>query len=140
LTTARQVFVDTAAWIALVSKRDALYPAAQKVMSQLHSQRAQLTTTEFVLVEVANALSTPDARLQAVKLINGLRQLPTVRTIPASPELFEDGLALYRNRPDKEWSLTDCISFVVMQRDDITQAFTSDHHFEQAGFTKLLIA
>ena len=134
----RHVFVDTAAWIALVSKRDALHPAAQQVTSDLRSQRAQLTTTEFVLVEVANALSTPSTRLQAVKLIDGLRQLPAVRIITASQELFDDGLALYRNRPDKEWSLTDCTSFVVMQRERITQAFTSDRHFEQAGFTKLL--
>ena len=107
-------------------------------MSDLHSQRAQLTTTEFVLVEVANALSTPSTRLQAVKLIDGLRQLPAVRIIPVSQELLDAGLALYRNRPDKEWSLTDCTSFVVMQQERITEAFTSDHHFEQAGFTKLL--
>lgn len=134
----RHVFVDTAAWIALVSKRDALHPAAQKVMSDLRGQRAQLVTTEFVLVEVANALSTPNARLQAVKLIAGLRQSPTVQIIPVSQELLDAGLALYGNRLDKEWSLTDCISFVVMKRESITQAFTSDHHFMQAGFTRLL--
>jgi uncharacterized protein len=134
----RHVFVDTAAWIALVSKRDALHPAARQVMGDLHSQRAQLTTTEFVLVEVANALSTPNTRLQAVKLIDGLRQLPAVRIIPVSQELLEAGLTLYRKRTDKEWSLTDCISFVVMQQEHITEAFTSDRHFEQAGFTKLL--
>lgn len=107
-------------------------------MNDLDDQRAQLTTTEFVLVEVANALSTPSTRLQAVKLIEGLRQLPTVHIVPASPELLADGLMLYRDRQDKEWSLTDCISFIVMQRERITQAFTSDHHFEQAGFIKLL--
>jgi len=107
-------------------------------MNSLHSQHAQLTTTEFVLVEVANALSTPGTRLQVVNLIDGLRQLPFVRIISASPELFEVGLALYRNRPDKEWSLTDCISFIVMEQEGITQGFTSDRHFEQAGFSKLL--
>lgn len=132
------VFIDTAAWIALVSKRDSLHLSARQVMTELRNHDALLTTTEFVLVEVANALSAPSSRQQAVKLIDGLRSLSTVQIIPAGPELLNDGLTLYRDRPDKEWSLTDCISFVVMQQEQITQAFTSDHHFEQAGFSKLL--
>ena len=122
----------------LVSKRDSLHLSAQQVMADLRHQDARLTTTEFVLVEVANALSMPGSRQQAVKLIDGLRSLSTVQIIPAGPELLHDGLTLYRDRPDKEWSLTDCISFVVMQQEHIIQAFTSDHHFEQAGFSKLL--
>ncbi|HEX8846921.1 MAG TPA: PIN domain-containing protein [Pyrinomonadaceae bacterium] len=132
------VFVDTAAWIALISKRDALHHPARNVMNNLRLQHAQLTTTEFVLIEVANALSAPQSRLQAVRLIEGLRSLSTVQVIPASPELFAAALTLYRDRPDKEWSLTDCASFIIMQQERITQAFTSDHHFEQAGFSKLL--
>lgn len=107
-------------------------------MSDLRRQRAQLVTTEFVLLEVANALSALSTRIQAVTLIDGLRSLPTVRIIPAAADLLTSGLTLYRQRPDKEWSLTDCISFIVMQHEQITQAFTSDHHFEQAGFVKLL--
>lgn len=58
--------------------------------------------------------------------------------LPTSAELFDAGLALYPARPDKEWSLTDCTSFVVMQREGITEALTDDHHFEQAGFVALL--
>ena len=61
-----------------------------------------------------------------------------MRIVPADSVLLADGLTLYRQRSDKERSLTDCISFVVMQREQLTQAFTSDHHFEQAGFVKLL--
>jgi predicted nucleic acid-binding protein len=58
--------------------------------------------------------------------------------VPASSSLVADGWHLYASRSDKEWSLTDCISIVIMQREKIEQAFTSDHHFAQAGFTKLL--
>jgi len=58
--------------------------------------------------------------------------------VPANVETFEKGVELYDARPDKEWSLTDCISFVVMSEEQITEALTSDHHFEQAGFTALL--
>ncbi len=67
-----------------------------------------------------------------------LRSDPTVTIIPSSTELFAAGVELYATRPDKEWSLTDCISFVVMEREGLTDALTGDRHFEQAGFKVLL--
>ncbi len=59
---------------------------------------------------------------------------------PFRPKIagLDEGWMLYSQRPDKDWGLTDCISFAVMTQEGITQAFTSDRHFEQAGFTKLL--
>lgn len=77
-------------------------------------------------------------RSKAIKLIDGLRLLPTLQIVEADTTILADGWRLYSQRLDKDWSLTDCISMVVMQRDDIKEAFTSDHHFEQAGFSKLL--
>jgi len=68
-------------------------------------------------------------RAHTVTFINGLRQLTILHIIPASPSLLADGWTLYSQRPDKEWSLTDCISFVVMTQEHMTRAFTSDHHF-----------
>ncbi len=133
-----RIFVDTAAWIALVNTRDALHLPAQGVMNRLRNRNAQLTTTEFIFLEIANLLSAPAFRLHAIKLLDNLRLLPNVRIIAASATLLADGLTLYRARPDKEWSLTDCTSFVVMESEGISEAFTSDHHFEQAGFIKLL--
>jgi len=133
-----KVFVDSAAWIARVNARDALHQPARRVLNELRKQGALLVTTEFVLLEVANTLSAPAFRAQAVALINELRLSPSLRLIPATTTLLAEGLELYRDRPDKEWSLTDCTSFVVMRQEAITQAFTSDHHFEQAGFVKLL--
>ena len=61
-----------------------------------------------------------------------------VTIVPAAQDLFEQGVDLFANRPDKDWSLTDCISFIVMQEYGLTEALTADHHFEQAGF-KILI-
>ena len=110
------VFVDTAAWIALINADDWLHQRAVQVMSDLRRQKTSLLTTEFVLLEVADALSSPLIREQTVVFINQLRSQPTLR--------------------NKEWGLTDCTSFVVMTQERITQAFTSD--LEQAGFTKLL--
>ena len=131
-------FVDTAAWIALVNTRDELHERAQKTMNELRLGSFSLVTTEFVLLEVANALCALAWRSKAVKLIDGFQSLPHLRIIPADSSLLADGWQLYSNRLDKEWSLTDCVSIVVMQNEHIEEAFTSDHHFEQAGFVKLL--
>ncbi len=138
MTTPPHVFVDTAAWLALVSRRDALHRPAQQVFSDLRRRGARFATTGFVLLEVANTLSPPDTRSQPVTLIDGLRALPSVRVIPADAALPAGGMTLCRARPDKGWGQTDCTSFVVMPRERIEQAFTSDRHFEQAGFVKLL--
>lgn len=107
-------------------------------MRELRRQNALLLTTEFVLLEVANALSAPVFHVRVSNLIKELHNLSNVQIIPADTSLFADGLKLYDEHADKEWSLTDCISFVVMERENITRAFTSDSHFEQAGFIKLL--
>jgi predicted nucleic acid-binding protein len=132
------VFVDTVAWIALLNVNDALHEQARQVMETLHHQNARLITTEFVLLEVADALSTPSIRSQTVAFIEGLRQLPILQIVPVTQNLLAGGWALYSQRSDKDWGLTDCTSFVVMTQEQIRQAFTSDRHFEQAGFVNLL--
>jgi hypothetical protein len=133
-----KAFVDTAAWLALPNLDDAFHARAQGVMNTLRRQRVSLVTTEFVLLEVADALSAPTQRARTVKFINGLRQMPVLSIIPASQSLWAESWTLYGNRLDKDWSLADCSCFVVMTKQQITQAFTSDHNFEQAGFIKLL--
>jgi predicted nucleic acid-binding protein len=70
--------------------------------------------------------------------LDSLRRSKKVTIASWSNELFDAGVDLYANRPDKEWSLTDCISFVVMERNGLTEALTGDHHFEQGGFVALL--
>jgi predicted nucleic acid-binding protein len=133
-----RVFVDTAAWIALINVDDVLHAPAKQVMKTLRQAKTPLVTTEFVLLEVADALSAPKFRTKVVTFLNGLRQLSVLKIIPASSSLLAEGWKFYSQRPDKEWSLTDCISFVAMRQEQASQAFTSDRHFEQAGFVKLL--
>ena len=132
------VLVDTAAWIALVNTRDELHSPAEQTMADLRRRKVALVTTEFVLLEVANALCTSAWRAKGVKLIDGFRSMLNLRIIPADTMLLAQGWELYRSRPDKEWSLTDCTSIVVLQREQIEQVFSSDRHFEQAGFVKLM--
>ncbi|MBR8832596.1 MAG: type II toxin-antitoxin system VapC family toxin [Stigonema ocellatum SAG 48.90 = DSM 106950] len=133
-----KVFVDTAAWIALLNVRDTLHLKANQAMDKLLRLKTPLVTTEFVLLEVADALCATNSRSQTVAFINRLQLLDSVQIIPVSQKLLDEGWMLYSQRADKDWGLTDCISFVVMTQEGITLAFTSDRHFEQAGFVKLL--
>ena len=126
-----RVFVDTAAWVALLNTRDELHESAQKHLEALRRQNAQLITTEFVF------WNWPTCFLRRFG-VDGLRRVPNLQIIPADSVLLDKGWNLFRNRPDKEWSLTDCTSMFVMESDQIKLAFSSDHHFEQAGFVKLL--
>src|SRR6185503_15791061 len=97
--------VDTAAWIALVNTRDELHHRAKQTMSELHRSNVALVTTEFVLLEVANAFCASAWRGQAIKLIDGLRSVPNLRIIEADSSLLAEGWQLYCSRLDKEWSL-----------------------------------
>ncbi len=99
-----------------------------------------IVTTRWVLAEVADALCTGSGRERAADFITQVEHHPQFRIQGESDALFARGLALFRKRPDKGWSLTDCISFVVMSEEGLTEALTGDHHFEQAAFTALLCA
>lgn len=132
------VFADTAAFVALLVRSDEFHQSANRIMAELSEKATKLFTTEMILFELANALSSIELRARAVILIDELRPLPNVEIIWSSVELFEKAWLLYRERTDKEWSLTDCASFIVMKKRGINLAFTSDKHFEQAGFVRLL--
>jgi len=133
-----KILVDTAVWLALLNRNDELHEQARQVMKTLRQQRTALITTEFALLEVADVLSAPAHRGRVVEFLNGLRELRLLFILPASQELWAAGWKLYCDRLDKDWSLTDCSSFAVMAQERLTQSFTSDHNFEQAGFVKLL--
>ncbi len=129
------VFADTYFFLALINPRDTAHPRA---VAAANSRRGPLLTTAWVLTEVADGLArTPDRHLVA-KIIADLDQEPRDIVVPASQDLFDRGLRLYLARSDKHWSLTDCISFVVMEEFHVQEALTADHHFEQAGFVPLL--
>lgn len=133
-----EVFVDTAAWLALLNESDSFHQKAKEIENSLKGSQRLWVTTDFILIEVADALCSVSQRSQTAKLIRNLKKLKSVFVVTLDPKLLEKGLALYESRLDKDWGLTDCTSFVVMQQRGITEAFTSDRHFEQAGFVRLM--
>jgi predicted nucleic acid-binding protein len=128
-------FADSFYYLALVNRCDAYHQRANALADSLHGGTI---TTSWILTEVADALCDRAQRQGVVRLIAALRADPGCLIVPPSQELFERGWALYRERQDKDWSLTDCISFVVMRQHGVTDALTADRHFEQAGFNTLL--
>jgi uncharacterized protein len=131
----KPIFADSFYLLALFNGRDAAHPRAVAASKEI---QGTLVTTDWILVETADALSDSANRTRFAKFFDDLRRSPRVDIEPASRALFDAGWDLYRKRPDKDWSLTDCISFVVMQNRGITNALTADHHFDQAGFCALL--
>ena len=131
----KEVFADTAYFIALNIQRDRLHQQALALETSLGKR---LLTTEWVLAEVAGGLAAPSTRARFTQLITSLRSRDDVTIIGASPEYFSRGYALYAERKDKGWSLTDCISFLVMKENGVDVALTSDQHFVQAGFQILM--
>ena len=132
------VFLDTGYVIALSDRRDRYHQRAREYAEQVSQGGGQVVTTQDVLVEIGNALAAVGSRSFAVQYIRAIERADALEVVEASPELFQRGLALYEERQDKEWGLTDCISFVTMRDRGIQEALTTDHDFEQAGFTALL--
>ncbi len=131
----KAVFADTSFFLASLNPDDELHDKAIALSRQVTALRL---TTAFVLLEVANSMSQAGQRSQFVEFYTRLNEHPRARIIPVSQKLFDRGYELYASRKDKDWSLTDCISFIVMSDAGITEALTHDHHFEQTGFTALL--
>lgn len=129
------IFVDTVFLLALVNPRDSLHSRAQAWAAAV---KEPLLVTEHVLWEVVNALSSPIDRAKAHAVVSRIQEASDWEIVSASPDLFEAGMHLHRERADKYWSLTDCISFHVMKSHRLTRALTHDYHFEQAGFQALL--
>ncbi|HEY3321946.1 MAG TPA: PIN domain-containing protein [Planctomycetota bacterium] len=131
----RAIFADTFYFIALLDEDDADHSKAAMISQ---SRTDPVVTTEYVLMEVGDAFRFPETRPKFLQLLATLEADANFTVLSADRTLFRHGVGLYSERPDKEWSLTDCISFAVMKEHDITEALTGDHHFEQAGFVALL--
>lgn len=133
-----EVFLDSAYVVALAQSTDAHHSPAVEMSKQLVTHRVLSVTTGAVLLEIGNALARVKSREAAIRFITHLQNSPAVEIIPLTKDLLAAGWELFRQRPDKDWSWTDCISFVVMKERGLKQALTSDGHFEQAGFVALL--
>jgi len=129
------VFADTFYFLALSHSNEKKHRLA---VEYSRSNSLSLVTTAWVLLEVADGMSRSHSRYLFQELYRSLVNNPSCRIMPPDQSTFKAGLDLFFQRPDKAWSLTDCLSFVVMKEEGIQEALTGDHHFAQAGFVALL--
>ena len=120
------VFADTSFYQALLSKRDNQHDHARETLAQLD---AGIVTTEYVFIELGSLMSYGPARGLFVRLLQHARNDSFTELVPASAEIFNAGFTLFADRPDKNWSLVDCISFQLMRQRRIQDVLTYDHHF-----------
>ena len=127
----KPVFADTSYFVAFCGPNDAFHARAVELSARL---LGPIITTEYVIVETEGLLCRPQDRPACVNLVRDLHSDPAVQIVPASKGLFQAGFDLFAARPDKEWSLVDCISMVVMKQRRLRETLTTDRHFVQAGF------
>ncbi|MGK7957165.1 MAG: type II toxin-antitoxin system VapC family toxin [Crocosphaera sp.] len=135
MSVKNKIFVDTLFIVALINKRDQYHPQALKLAQQVENY--PLIITDAVLLEVGNSLASK-YRNEAINIIESFLQSDDVAIIHLSPELLNTAITLYKKYQDKQWGLVDCVSFVVMEENNINQALTFDKHFIQAGFQALM--
>jgi hypothetical protein len=134
------IFADTAGWGHLVDASQEYHTRAATIYRRTRQQGRKLLTTNYILTELVALLISP-LRIphpKIVAFITGVKSSPHVDIVHVDPTLDAQAWQLFTERPDKEWSLVDCTSFVIMQQRGLFEAFTTDHHFEQAGFVCLL--
>jgi predicted nucleic acid-binding protein len=136
--TVSRVFAEPFYWIALLNEKDEAHAAAKAMSETL--QPATIVTTQEVLSEVLTYFCAhgPHVRQSATAFARAILSDPAITVHPQSARSFLNGLGLYEARPDKHYSLTDCISMLVMRREGMTDVLTGDDHFRQEGLTILL--
>ena len=129
-------FGDTSFWIALIDRRDAYHSKATEWSLKISGN---IVTSEAVLLETANTFSKPGWKEKVISLVDHIMGRDDIEVVSFSSSLWDHGWKLYRNRLDKSWSLTDCMSFELMKERGITEALAADSHFRQAGFQAILL-
>lgn len=135
----RIVLMDTSFVLALENKDDAHHERAKALDDQLLREDSILLFHWGILLEIADGYARASRRAKGLQLLARFEGEQGYRLCPITESLFQEALTLYRSRPDKEWGLTDCVSFMLMKQEDITEALTADVHFRQAGFAALLL-
>jgi len=132
------VFVDTTGFLALWDAGDEHHGAATRVQKELAAKRRHFVTSEYVVDETTTLLLIRHSHAAAADFLDTIERSEALRLEWIEPERFHRAAGLFRRHADKEWSFTDCVSFTLMRELRIRDAFTTDHHFHQAGFAPLL--
>lgn len=139
MPTASDVFVDTSGWAYYLDRQNMLHSAVVTFVRQAVIQRRRLVTTNYIITELVALLSSRYhlPRQQVIMAINAIKTDTSVEVVHIEREMDDNAWTLLEARLDKEWSLVDASSFIVMKRSGMVEALTTDHHFTQAGFIRV---
>ena len=135
----RTVFLDTSFIVALENRDDSYHERAKSLDRELLNEGSVLLLHWGILLEIADGYARVARRAKALQLLERFETEQEYRILPIDEALLRRAISLYRDRPDKDWGLTDCVSFELMRQEEVTEALTADTHFRQAGFTALLL-
>ena len=135
----RRVLLDTSFVLALENRRDAHHERAKMLDHQLLQDGSLSVLHWGILFEIGDGYARIERRRKGQGLLDRLWHEDRYYVAPLTDSLVQQALELYQARPDKEWGLTDCLSFALMKREGMTEALTADEHFRQAGFQALLL-
>lgn len=135
---AADVFMDSAGFLALWDAGDQYHAAARRLQERMIRQRRRFLTTEYVADETITLLLVRHSRRAALDFLDTIERSEALHLEWIDPGRFHAAASLFRKHADKDWSFTDCVSFAVMRELRIRDAFTTDHHFRQAGLNPLL--
>ena len=133
-----KVFLDTSYAVALSARTDENHKRAVELAEELERAGTHFVTTRAILLEIGNALAKLRYRKAAVRSLSAVENDPKVEIVSASDDLYRRAFEIYVDRVDKEWGLIDCMWFIVMSDQQLTDSLTADNHFRQAGFHALL--
>jgi hypothetical protein len=132
------VFLDTNGWLALLNATESMHLQASSEWIKLGRLKYRVVLTDWIVAETGNGLSRTRGKRRFADELVQFRESPNVEFVIVDDSLLNSTLDLYCQHEDNSWGIVDCCSFIVMRERGITEAFTSDSHFEQAGFTRLL--
>jgi predicted nucleic acid-binding protein len=135
-----KLFVDTSGWANLIDISQPYHNLAVEIYHEHRSQKHKIITTNYIICELVALLSSPlrISRAKVIAFIQSLKKSPFIQIIHVDEIIDSHAWELLTQREDKNWSLVDCSSFIIMKQNKINEALTNDHHFEQAGLIKLL--
>lgn len=139
MTIARALLLDTSFILALENRDDPHHERAKALDREVMGQGGVLVLHWGIVLEIADGYARVSRRSKGVQLLRRFETEQGYRVVLLTAPLLQDALALYRARPDKDWGLTDCVSFTLMSQEGLTEALTADVHFRQAGFNALLL-
>ncbi|MFB2976639.1 type II toxin-antitoxin system VapC family toxin [Microseira sp. BLCC-F43] len=135
-----KVFIDTSGWAELFIATESYHQQAKEWFTKTRKQNIELVTSNYVVAELVALLNSPlrVPRYQLFQYVDAVKTASYVDIIYIDTAIETAAWSLLKSRSDKTWSLVDATSFIIMQQLGLQEALTTDHHFEQAGFVRLL--